>query len=216
MRSFSLPPDSSKSDKIFGGKRVTTYKKEMSLFFQSDTHYNHGLMLSMRPFETIEEMNETLIEAHNKTVKDKDIVWMLGDVGFGKFSEIEKILKRLNGKKLLCFGNHDLRYRKDYIKSGLFQDTCDFKQIKIENQKISLFHYAMLTFPSAHYGAWNLFGHSHANLTFDPDVKRLDVGVDGREDFCPYSFEEIKHIFDNPTDFKYYKHTEKINENNIT
>ncbi len=73
------------------------------IYFSSDYHVNHRLMLPIRPFETIEEMNEVLIEAHNKVVKKNDIIWMLGDIGFGKFCEIENIVKRLNGRKTSVF-----------------------------------------------------------------------------------------------------------------
>ncbi len=124
--------------------------------------------------------------------------------------KLKRIIKRLNGKKNLIFGNHCNRYEKYYLKSGLFQSCQDYQQIKYEDQKIILFHYPILKWNACHYQSWHLNGHSHGNILFDPSIKRLDVGVDTRQDFSPYEFEEIKVIFDNPTDFQYYKHTNKL------
>ena len=60
----------------------------MSAFVTSDLHLGHSKMLSfvnpdgspMRPFSSIEEMHETLIERFNKVVHAKDRLYILGDV----------------------------------------------------------------------------------------------------------------------------------------
>jgi calcineurin-like phosphoesterase family protein len=58
----------------------------------------------IRPFSSLEEMNETIIENWNKTVNDNDTVYHLGDVYFGQGW---KHVSRLKGKKHLVVGNHD-------------------------------------------------------------------------------------------------------------
>ena len=76
----------------------------------SDTHFSHYNMVhkfKTRPFDTVEEMDETLVENWNKTVKPGDKVYHLGDFAFGPKTEHPKIIKRLNGKKRLIVGNHD-------------------------------------------------------------------------------------------------------------
>ena len=61
-----------------------------------------------RPFSTVEEMDEALIDNWNSVVKPGDKVYHLGDVTFGnKENYIENIHKKLNGKKRLIVGNHD-------------------------------------------------------------------------------------------------------------
>ena len=52
------------------------------IYFTSDLHFWHknAIIYTNRPFETVEEMNEKLIEYWNKTVHANDEVYILGDV----------------------------------------------------------------------------------------------------------------------------------------
>lgn len=171
-----------------------------NLWFSSDFHFRHHLMLSIRSFNNIQDMNETLINNYNSVVNNKDTVWLLGDIGFGKFSEIEKLLKRLKGHKHLILGNHDQRYRKDYKKSGIFESVSDFKEIKYQGKRISLMHYPIHSWVSSHYEAWHCHGHSHSKLDelnkelISKGYFRWDVGVDSNKYF-PVSFDELIEIF---------------------
>ena len=53
----------------------------MALFFTSDTHFDHARIIELcnRPFSSVEEMNETMIERWNARVKPHDVVWHLCD-----------------------------------------------------------------------------------------------------------------------------------------
>lgn len=50
-------------------------------YYISDMHLGHKNVLKFdsRPFESVEEMNETLIANWNVKVTDEDDVWILGD-----------------------------------------------------------------------------------------------------------------------------------------
>lgn len=93
------------------------------IFFISDTHFGHANMLNfrnydgtrMRPFDSIEELDELMIENWNKVVKPTDKVYHLGDV-FYKSGNPDSIAQRLNGDKVLILGNHDRRETKWYLK----------------------------------------------------------------------------------------------------
>ncbi len=78
------------------------------IFFTADTHFGHANILKLcnRPFNTIEEMNETMICKWNSRVSGNDTVYIVGDMFF-RCSDAETILKRLKGKKRLIIGNHD-------------------------------------------------------------------------------------------------------------
>lgn len=101
------------------------------------------------------------------------------------------ILSRLNGNICLIKGNHDrlkpeVRDRFCWVK--------DYYESKTEDgRKIVMCHYPFLTWNKAHHGAWMLHGHSHGNLRA-PETTRMDVGIDTRDDFAPYSFDEIEKI----------------------
>jgi calcineurin-like phosphoesterase family protein len=93
----------------------------------SDTHFNHANILNfkdysgnkVRPFASVEEMNETMIERWNEVVKPGDKIYHLGDVFFGHIDWVVNNWHRLNGKKRLIVGNHD--DIPTIVKRGMFE-----------------------------------------------------------------------------------------------
>jgi len=83
----------------------------------SDHHWGHLNIIKhcQRPFLSLKEMDETLVERWNYVVKQQDTVYHLGDIFWSERSAIE-ILPRLNGEIHLVVGNHD----KNWIKSKKF------------------------------------------------------------------------------------------------
>ena len=81
----------------------------MRVFVIADTHFWHKNIIDYcdRPFNSVEEMNSTLIKNWNKTVTNNDIVIHLGDVGLGPKEKIAPIVQSLKGRKILVMGNHD-------------------------------------------------------------------------------------------------------------
>ena len=83
-----------------------------NIFLASDHHLGHiGVTQflnqygnKLRPWDTIEEMDEAIIENHNKVVSHKDRVYFLGDVIINR-KHMHKI-SRFNGRKKLIMGNH--------------------------------------------------------------------------------------------------------------
>jgi hypothetical protein len=57
-----------------------------NIWFTGDWHLSHKnvLKLSNRPFETIEEHDEAIINNFNKFVKSEDDVYILGDISFSQ------------------------------------------------------------------------------------------------------------------------------------
>ena len=84
-------------------KIMRSYKIQSSrnVFFTGDEHYFHGLMLRFRPFLTIKEMNEFLIEQHNYLVESNDIVIHHGDFSFGTADQTAKLLMGLKGYHII-------------------------------------------------------------------------------------------------------------------
>jgi len=77
-------------------------------FFTSDWHLGHekSLVFDKRPFRDLTHMHETLITRYNSTVPESGICYFLGDIG-NQTEVMAKVIKRLNGTKVLVLGNHD-------------------------------------------------------------------------------------------------------------
>lgn len=93
-----------------------------NVFLISDTHFGHNNICNftddngckLRPWNSSDEMDEALIENWNKVVKQNDKVYHLGDVVIAK--RYLSTLSKLNGRKILIKGNHDIFSAKDYLE----------------------------------------------------------------------------------------------------
>ena len=94
------------------------------VFFIADTHFGHKNVLKLcnRPFETIEQMNETFIENWNRRVTGRDSIYVIGDLFF-RCEDPESILRRLHGKKHLIVGNHDSSWMSKVDAGKYFQSV---------------------------------------------------------------------------------------------
>uniref|UniRef100_UPI0040563239 metallophosphoesterase n=1 Tax=Acetatifactor sp. TaxID=1872090 RepID=UPI0040563239 len=168
------------------------------IWFTSDLHLGHRATISMceRPFENVEEMNETLIRNINSCVKKNDTIYILGDIAHRTpVAAVNQMISRMNGKKILCKGNHDKKYDE-----ALFEKICDFLEIAVNGVNVSLLHYPMMTWPKSRHGALHLHGHIHSKgdynlLQKSEGILRYDVGVDANN-YCPVSIEQIKEFFE--------------------
>lgn len=159
------------------------------IFFTSDTHFNHDRCIKYdnRPFATIEDMNETIIENWNNVVKKGDHIYHLGDVAFGRPFECRNILDRLNGKIYLVKGNHE-KTSLDKLNIDRFEWVKDYYQLKINNIFMVLCHYPFANWNRSHYGSVNLHGHNHGTYT---DIhNQLDVGTNCHN-YTPISYRQV-------------------------
>jgi calcineurin-like phosphoesterase family protein len=82
----------------------------VTIWFTSEWHFGHAPVLGFgpgRPFKTIEEHDEALIENFNAVVGPDDLVWVLGDVALGPIELSLACCAALHGKRFLVCGNHD-------------------------------------------------------------------------------------------------------------
>jgi calcineurin-like phosphoesterase family protein len=186
-----------------------TLQKGQNIFFTSDTHYNHSNICSAtstwkdaenvtRKFDTLEQMNSTIVDNINAVVGENDILFHLGDWSFGGFEYIQQFKSRLICKNIhLVLGNHDhhIEKNKDEIQS-LFSSVNSFipsLEIRRENEKFQfcLFHYPIASWIDMNKGVIHLHGHVHLPKHHKLGQGRsLDVGVDGN-DMKPYSLDDI-------------------------
>lgn len=152
----------------------------MREFLTSDTHFEHANIIkySGRPFSSVEEMDEQLIDNINNNVGVDDHLYHIGD--FARY-DIEKFRKAIKCKHvILITGNHDRRLKSWH--RNLFEGVYAYYELttEVENQKIEImmFHYACRVWNKSHHGTYHAYGHSHASLPEDPHARSMDVGVD--------------------------------------
>lgn len=148
------------------------------IWFTSDTHFGQQrtLDLTRRPFESVEEMDQTIIDNWNKTVGKNDVVFHLGD--FGDYNRV----RELNGKVVLLYGNYERNdHNKDLINvltlldMGFYQvSTKDSLKLTLPDRDVV---YSLVHEPSHMQSyTFNLYGHIHRAQM----VRRngLNVGTD--------------------------------------
>lgn len=163
------------------------------IYFTSDLHLGHNAAIRMceRPFANIDEMNRTLIANINARVKKHDTLYILGDVAHRTpVEEVNQMIAKINGKKILIRGNHDKEY-----DPALFDGIYDFLEVNFDGHSISLMHYPMVEWPKSRHGSLHLHGHQHNKPEYNQEQKaqgifRYDVGVDANY-YCPVSLNEI-------------------------
>lgn len=149
------------------------------IYLTSDSHFSHYNIMryANRPFTSVKEMDDVLINNINKLVKKTDVLYHLGDWSFGNPWHFAN---RIDCKMIhLIRGNHDKFDKKAELP---FRTISDIKTIKteIDNQRIEIVccHYAMRVWNKSHHGACHAWGHSHSSLPDDPYSRSMDVGVD--------------------------------------
>lgn len=143
-------------------------------YYIADCHFYHKNLLTEmdnRPFASVEQMNEYMIEKWNKKVHAHDEVVILGDFSLGFGEETNRILRRLKGKLFLIRGNHDERYLKDKaFDVSRFQWVKDYAEINDNKRKIVLSHYPIFCYNGQFRRnadgvplTYMLHGHIHAS-----------------------------------------------------
>lgn len=197
----------------------------MNKFFTSDLHFGHKNILKFakpRPFSTIKEHDQAIIDNWNSVVKQEDDVYIIGDISLNLSTEdIENRLKALNGNKYLILGNHDRpKIYAKFLNSGLLKEMKDYASIKLEDKvgrvyECILFHYPILEpnhvfnksiagkiGPTCHF-----YGHIHNMNDYDKIYQNLGfraahVGLDtsdkypNTKSFTPINFEDLLTWFD--------------------
>lgn len=170
-----------------------------SIFVYSDPHFGHQATCTtfkkadgsdLRPWDVAQDMNEALVENHNKVVGPKDKVYILGDMSMSK-THLHH-LGRLNGDKVLIKGNHDI-FGIDIYKR-YFRDI----------RGVHVIGKAVLTHVPVHpqcLDRWNLnvHGHLHSDEVLlpsgKPDPKYICVSVEQPwMNFNPIAWEDLMKV----------------------
>lgn len=145
----------------------------MAIYFIGDLHLfaksqtNEGSVnYDGRPFDTVAEMNKTILENHNKRITNGDTTVFMGDMSMrGRSDELVALVAQMKGKKILVKGNHD--DLSDYRYAKLFDEICDYKEMTIsfggKAYKVACSHYPILMWNGQHRGTILLYAHTHTS-----------------------------------------------------
>jgi calcineurin-like phosphoesterase family protein len=162
-------------------------------WFTSDFHVGHANIIHYcsRPFATVAEMDEVILEHLNASVKANDSLYFLGDFCMGGQARVVAYRHQIRCKKIFAVpGNHDKQARK--LKEE-FSWLDNLAEVSIHGQPIVLCHYALRVWNRSNLGSWHLYGHSHGRLPEVPTSLSMDVEVD-THDFRPWHYEEISNL----------------------
>jgi calcineurin-like phosphoesterase family protein len=162
-------------------------------WFIADFHLGHANIIRYcnRPFATVEEMDQAIVERLNASVKRDDVLYFLGDFCMGNPTRVRAYRRRIHCKKIFAVpGNHDKQASK--LKEE-FSWLDNLAEVSIHGQSIVLCHYALRTRNRSNRGLWQLYGHSHGRLPEAPNSFSMDVGVD-THNFRLWHYDEIADI----------------------
>lgn len=169
----------------------------INTWFTSDTHFGHKNILEYekehRPFASLEEMHEVMIERWNYVVKPKDKVYHLGDFAFGRKNI--SIAGKLNGRKILILGNHDVYPMAEYmpyfyrIYGVLYWKRCILTHVPVHSYS-QYEHFISYGFQVPYF--LNLHGHLHSNKIIKP-VASSSMIIDDK-DASITSVEDINYL----------------------
>jgi len=157
-----------------------------NIWFVSDMHFGHKNMLPYcnRPFESIEEMDQALVDNWNAEVKPTDTVYHLGDWAFHNYERIGQ----LNGFIHSVPGNHDHERAKKllpFLPNGF---TEEIHYLKLDKERrFVLCHYPIESWRREY--RYHLHGHSHGTLGVH--ANRLDVGIDATKLYRPEHVDDV-------------------------
>jgi len=160
-------------------------------YFIADPHLGHYKIITfednkgnlVRPFNTIEDHDNVIIDYINALVRPVDKLYILGDVVMYRrnFDILDRIVTK---KRILIRGNHDIFKLKDYLP--YFKDIRAYKVMP----KHGLIFSHCPIHPCQMEGRWKLNVHGHMHHNFIEDKRYFNICPE-RVGYKPIELEEI-------------------------
>lgn len=174
-------------------------------WYSSDFHLGHANIAGpktskwaggYRDFDSVEQMDRTIINTVNKYVKENDTLYFMGDFCFGGHHKTPGYAKAFICQNIhACIGNHDGNIER---YSPFFSSIRDTQRTSEGKYNIFMSHYAHRVWYGSHKGFIHLYGHSHGSI--EDHGKSMDVGIDVAYkmfgEYRPFSMDEIIEIMD--------------------
>jgi len=168
------------------------------IYFTSDWHFNHDkdFIWKKRGYNSVEEMNDDLINKICSTLNESDELWVLGDLVMGDIDNAAAVLSRIPYSVHFLVGNHDTLRRINLYDSLGWVNHERAIQVTDGNWDFYLSHYPTVTMNyddvKKHHPLINLHGHTHyQNKFYNDNPYMYNVGVDSQDGY-PVSIDKIK------------------------
>ena len=117
------------------------------IFFTSDLHFCHNRDFIYKPrgFNSVEEMNKTIIKNFNEVMDWTDELFILGDCFLNDNSNGLGCMAQLPGQKHIILGNHDTDTRCELLKRHGFDVLGLAYILKVRGLRFYLCHYPTMT-----------------------------------------------------------------------
>jgi calcineurin-like phosphoesterase family protein len=151
----------------------------MTTWFIADTHFFHKNIVAYdrRPFNSMEEHNNGLINNWNERVKTNDLVYHLGDFCFTDVNTQIETRKKLNGEIILIKGNHDPStnrckkiFGENNVKNSFTIELCSYELILTHKPRFDITKISNESF-------WNIHGHEHIHTGQKQKGRNINVNV---------------------------------------
>ena len=168
------------------------------IYYTADLHLGRANVIRHcdRPFKSVDEMDEALIQNWNSRVHRLDTVYIVGDLFFRNRRPCEECLAELKGRKHLITGNHDSSWMKQTDWPGFFESVNSLLTMKDNGRLVTLCHYPLMTWPDSRRDSYMVYGHIHNSTAagFWPLIRdnphMLNAGVDVNR-FFPVTLDEL-------------------------
>lgn len=138
-------------------------------YYIADMHFGHKNILSFdhRPWFDISSMQDDMIKLWNDKIHRFDEVYILGDFCWGTADEWRNILPKLQGKKFLIKGNHDLKQVPSDIQN-MFVEISTYKEVRDGKFHVIMSHYPAIAYKhDTDPSCVMLYGHVHKTVEFE-------------------------------------------------
>ena len=165
----------------------------MKKFVTSDPHFNHnnifgenGFVPTRKHFKSKEEMNDTIINEINSVATGEDILYILGDIGFGSPKVLFEILERIRPRIVIVGGNHDNSKFKKYIMNNNYETPhgmrYEYHDVGFKEKRdgiVFYFSHFPMSIGNKRVNIRNICGHIHETEARDWNV--INIGIDSPE-----------------------------------
>lgn len=185
----------------------------------SDLHFGHRKIMEFcketRPWSSLEEMHESLIEHWNSKVSGDDVVFHLGDFSFFAKEKTQSIIDQLNGNVVWIAGNHCYK-----VFNQLGIKYHNYFEINFDGKKICMSHYPIAAWHQQGRGSLHAHGHcmdyetqvlTEDGFKYRWELKNSDKIATMNLTTSKTEYQEIKNFID----FKYTGEMYTLNNRNV-